>query len=236
MSGNTPVIETMQSEETAFIVVSNIKKYQHYKDRNPPWVKLYQVILSDYDFRKLPDNLKFFYISCILLASRTGNCIPYDWEYLKDMTGIREIPDITPLINNGMLELHDASTMLALRKHGAILEGEKETEKETEAEGEWRKLLLQKWNALDGFPKVLKLSESRKKHLTARYSEPQFRDGYVAIFRAMESSDFLRGNNPREWTADFDWIICNDSNYIKVLEGKYKSKPKQSGGDMKEID
>ena len=234
MSDNETAIVTVPNEERAFIMVSNIEKYQHYKDRNPPWVKLYQTILSDYDFRKLPDNLKFFYISCLLLASRTGNRIPFDWEYLKDMTGIKETPDINPLISNGMLKIVDASIVLATCKHGASPEVEKSTEKEEETD--WRKSVLQRWNALDGFPKVLKLSESRKTHLRARHQEPQFRDNFAAIFKAMEESDFMRGINERKWIADFDWIISNDSNYIKVLEGKYKNKARTTGGgDMVEM-
>jgi hypothetical protein len=34
----------------------------------------------------------------------------------------------------------------------------------------------------------------------------------------------LLGNNDRGWCVDFDFIIANDINYIKVCEGKYKSK------------
>ena len=29
-------------------------KFQHYKNRNPPWIKLYRGLLDDHDFYKLP--------------------------------------------------------------------------------------------------------------------------------------------------------------------------------------
>jgi hypothetical protein len=43
------------------------------------------------------------------------------------------------------------------------------------------------------------------------------------IFRIMIATPFLCGSNDRDWKADFDWIIANDGNAGKVLEGKYKN-------------
>ena len=40
----------------------------------------------------------------------------------------------------------------------------------------------------------------------------------------MNNSEFLTGNNDRKWKADIDWLISNDTNIIKVLEGKYDDK------------
>jgi len=34
------------------------------------------------------------------------------------------------------------------------------------------------------------------------------------------------GENDRQWVADFDWIIKNDTNWVKVMEGKYDNKGK----------
>jgi hypothetical protein len=35
------------------------------------------------------------------------------------------------------------------------------------------------------------------------------------------SSNFLLGNNDKGWKVDFDWMIANDTNMIKIIEGKY---------------
>lgn len=39
-----------------------------------------------------------------------------------------------------------------------------------------------------------------------------------------EESDFLKGKNDRNWSANFDWLI-KDSNMAKVLDGNYKNNP-----------
>lgn len=72
------------------------------------------------------------------------------------------------------------------------------------------------------FPKIRKLSEDRKKAIRARmnfYKEEDFE----TLFKKAEASDFLRGSNKDNWSADFDWLI-RDRNIPKVLEGKYDNK------------
>jgi hypothetical protein len=32
---------------------------------------------------------------------------------------------------------------------------------------------------------------------------------------------FLRGEGPTGWCANFDWLVADDTNYLKVLEGRY---------------
>ena len=54
-----------------------------------------------------------------------------------------------------------------------------------------------------------------------------FRKSICFFFEKAEASEFLKGENDRAWTADFDWLI-RPTNMSKVLEGKYdgSSKPK----------
>ena len=40
------------------------------------------------------------------------------------------------------------------------------------------------------------------------------------------STPFLTGQNDRHWWADFDWLITNNTNLLKVLEGKYSDAPR----------
>lgn len=44
---------------TGFLRVKNFDRFQHYKDRTPPWIKLYNDLLDDYDFSCLPDAEKW---------------------------------------------------------------------------------------------------------------------------------------------------------------------------------
>ena len=41
-----------------------------------------------------------------------------------------------------------------------------------------------------------------------------------AVARAA-ATPFLCGEGPTGWRANFDWLVANDTNYLKVLEGRY---------------
>ena len=71
-------------------------------------------------------------------------------------------------------------------------------------------------------PKVKSLSDARKKSIKARlrkYSEADIQQAFINA----EESDFLKGGNNRNWTADFDWIM-KDTNIAKVLDGNYENR------------
>ena len=75
------------------------------------------------------------------------------------------------------------------------------------------------------FPSVRSLSDARKKAINARLNTYTL-DDFKKCFELAESSSFLKGNNPRNWIATFDWII-KDANMPKVLEGQYANKEAQ---------
>jgi len=77
------------------------------------------------------------------------------------------------------------------------------------------------WNSMDRLPACRTISKSRAAKLAARFREPEFAEGWREIIHRMNESDFLTGINDRGWKADFGWLVTNDENYVKVLEGKY---------------
>lgn len=76
------------------------------------------------------------------------------------------------------------------------------------------------WNALPDVLHIQKLTDVRKTSLRARLREPTFRDQWREAVDRISKSSFLRGQNDRDWKADFDWFIRPDS-VIKIMEGKY---------------
>jgi len=70
-------------------------------------------------------------------------------------------------------------------------------------------------------PNIRKVNDQRKRHLKARWNEEGNIDVFEEVFTIAENTPFLTGDNDRNWTADFDWLIKNNSNFNKVLEGKY---------------
>lgn len=73
-------------------------------------------------------------------------------------------------------------------------------------------------------PKVLKLSDSRKKAIKARLNDFGLEE-IKRAFALTEQSDFLKGTNTNGWQAGFDWLM-KPANLTKVLEGNYENKHK----------
>jgi len=100
---------------------------------------------------------------------------------------------------------------------------------------DWEKSTLINWNSFcDKYPilsKIKELSEKRRGHLKNRFAKDSFKE-FGKILEAIEKQPFLLKGNPessthKNWRVSFDWLIENDTNYLKVLEYKYKSIPKE---------
>lgn len=85
------------------------------------------------------------------------------------------------------------------------------------------------------YPSLRNVSEKRKKAIAARWKEyGHDLDIFRELFTLAEASPFLKGKNPRNWTADFNWLM-NSENMAKVLEGNYNDEQKggQSHGERR---
>jgi hypothetical protein len=101
---------------TEMLKVRNWEQFQHYKDRNPPWIKLHFALLSSEDWVSLDDASRVLAIACMLVASRNNGCVPNNPAYMRRVAYLNTNPDFRPLISCGFLEkpLADASTTQAL--------------------------------------------------------------------------------------------------------------------------
>lgn len=111
------------------------------------------------------------------------------------------------------------------------LEIDREIDREIEIESEERR----KTNKIDyqqiadmynntcvSFPRLSKLSESRKKAIKARLQTYSVED-FQRMFEMAECSSFLKGANNRNWSATFDWMV-KDANMAKILDGNYQDR------------
>lgn len=118
-----------------YLMVPNLEKWQHYKDRFPPWIKLHRDLLNDYQFGCLQDASKAHLIAIWLLASQMDNKIPYDSNWISNKINATSKVDIKLLIDNGFIVLvQSASEMLADCKQSAMREREGEREGKGERE------------------------------------------------------------------------------------------------------
>lgn len=81
-------------------------------------------------------------------------------------------------------------------------------------------------NTCVSYPRLTKLSDARKKSIKARLRTYSI-DDIQRVFSMAEQSDFLKGANNRNWSANFDWIM-KDTNMAKILDGNYINKKSNS--------
>lgn len=100
--------------ESGYLIVKNWSEFQHYKDRNPPWIKVYRTILRDYKYAQLSDSSKLLLVFLWLLAAEDFGRVPNDAKWVKKQIPFDGKIDFTPLIDNGFLSTEqDASNKIA---------------------------------------------------------------------------------------------------------------------------
>lgn len=117
-----------------WIVVPNWGDFQHYKDRDPTWIKFYTRLMSDAEYMRLSFRLRGILGGIWLLyAASDGQVLGSSPAQLGRMIGGEEVRtrDIEALVHAGFIQL-SASKPLALRYQVASPEKEAEPEEEKE--------------------------------------------------------------------------------------------------------
>jgi hypothetical protein len=129
--------------------VKNFDRFQHYKDRSPPWIKLYNELLDDYAFGQLSDQTKFHLVAIWLLASRTENKIPHDPQWIAARINAKNRVDLDALEKAGFIVVsqdapegvdgvgQNASKALDQRREEERQRREEQKAIEAEFEGFW---------------------------------------------------------------------------------------------------
>jgi len=126
-----------------FLRVTNYERYQHYKDRRPPWVKFYIESLDDYVVNSQKPTTRLLAALLLLIAATHDNCIPYDPDWIANKATMKSKDvqeSIETLITIGYLSLagrkHSASKRIAKRSTSARPETEKRQRQKKKAEKE----------------------------------------------------------------------------------------------------
>jgi hypothetical protein len=85
-----------------FLAVKRFKKFQHYSDRNPPWIKLYTELLVDPDFIQLAEVAQAQLMKLWLLRAQLGS-LPNNPKLLAGKIGATGKFHISALIASGFL-------------------------------------------------------------------------------------------------------------------------------------
>lgn len=91
--------------------------------------------------------------------------------------------------------------------------------------------IVDAWNAIDGIPKVQKITPDSKrgKSLRARIKEYGV-DTVLEAIGKIQESPFLMGKTKKPFKITFDWFVL-PNNFPKVLEGNYSDRPKRAAAE-----
>lgn len=97
---------------TGYISLSNWERFQHYKDRDPPWVKFYRDVLTSESWVLGTDKSRLVQSASVLLAARYANKIPLRFDLIKKVAsldmGERDFNEaIKHLADTKFLEVHE---------------------------------------------------------------------------------------------------------------------------------
>ena len=121
----------------ARIAPKNWNEFQHYRDRDPTWIKLHKKLLDDFEFQCLPVASRALAPMLWLIASEDTQGIidadPKKLGFRLRMTSSQVTDALNPLIEGGFFSvLQDASAALAETERVASLEEEEENNKREE--------------------------------------------------------------------------------------------------------
>lgn len=109
--------------------IKNWSKFQHFKDRRPPWIKLYRDILDDIEWHELDARASKVLVMCWLIASEYDGNLP-DTKTLAFRLRMSEkdTKDCVSKLSH-WLDQDDIAVISDVYQHD-LLETERETEKE----------------------------------------------------------------------------------------------------------
>jgi hypothetical protein len=115
--------------------------FQHFKDRKPPWIKLYRELLDDVEWHELdPKAAKALVMFWLIASENDGNLPDIKTLAFRLRTTPAEIKSLISKLSHWLIQ--DDISMISERYQLDTLETERETELETEKEIEKEEELL----------------------------------------------------------------------------------------------
>jgi len=228
--------------------IRNWEKFQHFKDRNPPWIKLYRGLLDDPDWHQLDPQSAKILVMLWLIASENHGELP-ESKRLSFRLRISE-KDLQKSLERLQAWLYqDDIKMISTRYQVDIPETETETERETERETETEdgkseifpcphdEIVSLYHSMLPELQQMKIWSPQRQSLLRGRWREivSDLKPGssgeavawFKQFFQTIRQSEFLMGRvqrkDGRPFQADLEWML-KPANFIKIIEGKYHGK------------
>ena len=216
--------------------VKDWSKFQHFKDRCPPWIKLYRDTLDQRDINLLSDGAFRVLIGLWLLASE-DTAKSGQLPSVEDMAFRLRKPK--SFVEKALEELNNfvIQNDISVISSGYQLDAP-ETETETETEGETKtdipddksskpvreikQFIFDSWNdscvTKPHLKPKRKISAATNKKMNARIKEHPEPSDWVDLFQKIQQSPVLGITDDTSW-FNFDFIFRNADQFDKIMDG-----------------
>ena len=219
--------------------IKNWSQFQHFKDRRPPWIKLYRDILDDIEWHQLDAQSSKVLVMCWLIASENDGNLP-DLKTLAFRLRMSEKNTSESIIKLSHWLEQDDINVISSQYQDDLPETETERETETEIAKAIRPRqagtpsapideIISLYNEkLPMLSRVTVINDSRRRAISARWREVVTTDKldkekglefFSWFFEMVSKSKFLTGRS-KDWKADLDFLF-NPSKFPRIIEGAY---------------
>lgn len=223
-------METGEGGVTAVITIRAWERFQHYKDRSAPWVKLHRDMLTSESWVLGTDLSRVVQLASMMLAPRYGNQIPYRFELCKkvmhlDCTEAQFTKAIQHLVDSEFLEIQElpSEEKTALQSASTLLAKCSSEERENRGEREGEKnpptpqggalAVFEHWQKAFSHPKAV-LDDKRRRLIDARLKQFTVDDLRSAI-DGYKLSPFHQGQNDDGKVFDSVELIMRDAHHVE---------------------
>jgi hypothetical protein len=232
----------------ASICIRNWERFQHYKDRDPPWVKLYRDLLTSESWVLGTDLSRVIQVASIVLAPRYSNQIPLRFDLLRKVMSLEcketeFTKAVKHLVDTGFVELQDvtepvkvveqsASSVLATCASEKIREDQSREEQSREEIHVEQELdagpvakVFSHWRTEFGHPKAVLDSKRRKviEQALKSYDEATL----IASISGYRHSAHHMGQNERQTVYDDIALFLRDATHVDAGLRFARGPPRQ---------
>ncbi len=210
--------------------IKNWSKFQHFKDRRPPWVKLYRDLLDDPDWHELDAEAAKILVSLWLLAS-------------EDETQEGNLPDAKRIafrlrlpvnkVNQALTKLdhwlyHDDINVISERYQVDAPETETETETKTEERQRHIFVVFDYWKTVMGSTRAV-LDVKRKRVIGSMLDNGYTAEDLCKAIDGCSKSSFHMGLNDKGMKYNGIDLIMRSAEYVDRFIGYCLNPPKPTG-------
>lgn len=145
--------------------IKNWSQFQHFKDRRPPWIKLYRDILDDIEWHSLDPQSSKVLVMCWLIASENEGLLP-DMKTLAFRLRMSEKNTSESIIKLSHWLEQDDIGVISERYQDDLPETERETETETKKKVAVAPVCIPDWMPTDTWYAFLQMRKRIKKPAT----------------------------------------------------------------------